>query len=330
MQFIEVFSFRKKIKSKIGIGMNNLKLYFAPLEGITWYVYRNAHHKIFPGVEKYFAPFIVANQQKEFSAREWNDLSPEHNKEIRLIPQILTNKADDFLCTLGKLETLGYTEVNLNLGCPSGTVVSKNKGAGFLAHPTDLDCFLDSVFSKTKTAISIKTRIGKDDPGEFEQLLKIFNQYPIEELIIHPRIQKDFYQNTPNKAIFREAVKKSKNPVVYNGDLLTPDDLHAFTDEFETIDRVMIGRGLIRNPGLEQEYSKQKETDLAVLQEFHDQIYTEYKTLLSGDRNVLFRMKEIWFYLMEAFPDQRKNFKKIRKSQSCREYEEIISLIFES
>lgn len=308
--------------------MDHIDYYFAPLEGITWYVYRNAHQRFFPGITKYFAPFIVANQQDKFSARELNDLMPEHNQGINLIPQVLSNKAEDFLFTLNKLKQLDYKEVNLNLGCPSGTVVAKGKGSGFLAKPEALDQFLEEVFSKTTLDISIKTRIGKTGPDEFEHLLEIFNKYPLKELIIHPRIQKDFYKNTPNMIIFEEATKATTNSICYNGDLLTPEDIDVFKTEFSQTSAIMIGRGLIRNPGLVNGYLLQQKIDYGKIKAFHDSIYEEYKTILFGDRNLLFRMKEIWLYMIELFEESEKKMKKIRKTTTCAEYEQVIDSIF--
>ena len=308
--------------------MGHMDYYFAPLEGITWYVYRNAHQKFFPGITKYFAPFIVANQQDKFSARELNDLIPDHNQGLNLIPQVLTNKAEDFLFTLDKLKKMGYQEVNLNLGCPSNTVVAKHKGSGFLAEPEELKRFLDHLFMKTTMEISVKTRIGKTNPDEFEELLKIFNQYPLKELIIHPRIQKDFYKNTPNMEVFEAAVQASKNPICYNGDLVTNEDIGLFQEDFSQIKMVMIGRGLIRNPGMVNDYLNQQKTDFVKLKLFHDTVYEEYKEILSGDRNLLFRMKEIWIYLIDLFEENEKIMKKIRKTNTCDEYERVIEKIF--
>ena len=308
--------------------MGHMDYYFAPLEGITWYVYRNAHQKFFPGITKYFAPFIVANQQDKFSARELNDLIPDHNQGLNLIPQVLTNKAEDFLFTLDKLKKMGYQEVNLNLGCPSNTVVAKHKGSGFLAKPEELNRFLDHLFMKTTMEISVKTRIGKTNPDEFEELLKIFNRYPLKELIIHPRIQKDFYKNTPNMEVFGAAVQASKNPICYNGDLITNEDMGLFQEDFPQIKTVMIGRGLIRNPGMVNDYLNQQKTDFVKLKLFHDTVYEEYKEILSGDRNLLFRMKEIWIYLIDLFEENEKIMKKIRKTNTCDEYERVIEKIF--
>jgi tRNA-dihydrouridine synthase len=183
-----------------------MNFYFAPMEGLTGYIYRNAHNTFFNSkINKYFAPFIQANQSESFKARELNDLLPEHNEGISVVPQILTNRAKDFIHTSKKLKALGYKEINLNLGCPSKTVVTKNRGSGFLEKTKELDEFLEEIFTSFISEISIKTRIGIENEEEFYELLDIYNKYPIKELIIHPRLQQDFYQNKPNLAIFEYA-----------------------------------------------------------------------------------------------------------------------------
>lgn len=303
--------------------------YFAPMQGLTGYIYRNAHHTFFKNsVNKYFSPFIFANQSKSFKTREVNDILPENNQKIVLIPQLLTNNASDFIYTSKKLELLGYNEINLNLGCPSGTVVSKYRGAGFLAKKEELNIFLDEVFSQSVTKISIKTRIGKDNPEEFYELLEIFNQYPIEEIIIHPRIQKDFYKNKPNLKIFKEAFFLSKNPVCYNGDIFTAKDYERFSREFPNVDTLMLGRGLLINPGLVQTILNNQKIEKKLVKAFHDKIYNDYKKILFGERNVLFRMKELWAYMILLFSDNEKYAKKIKKSEKLCDYDEAVSRLF--
>ncbi|MEI8199485.1 MAG: tRNA-dihydrouridine synthase family protein [Eubacteriales bacterium] len=305
-----------------------MKFYFAPMEGLTGYVYRNAHHAFFDNVDKYFSPFIFANQSKGFTTRELNDILPENNTGIVLIPQLLTNHAPDFIHTAKKLKQLGYNEINLNLGCPSGTVVSKNRGSGFLYHKEDLDAFLDQIFTQSVTKISIKTRIGKNDPDEFAELIEIFNKYPMEELIIHPRIQKDFYKNTPNLKVFKEALLSSKNPVCYNGDLCTAKDYETFTADFPDVDTVMIGRGLISNPGLIADITTNTKLDKKLLKDFHDRVYGDYKKVLSGDVNVLHKMKEMWLYMIMMFSNNEKYIKKIKKADRLSEYDEAVARLF--
>ncbi len=306
-----------------------MEFYFAPLEGITGYTYRNAHHADFDRIDKYFSPFIFANQHEGIKGKDVRDILPENNHEIPLIPQLLTNNAQDFIYTAKKFKQLGYNEINLNLGCPSGTVVSRYRGSGFLAKKAELDAFLEEIFSDSVTKISIKTRIGKDQPEEFYELIDIYNKYPMEELIIHPRIQKDFYKNTPNMEIFRHAVKQSKNPVCYNGDLFTVSDYQRFQKEFPEVSRIMLGRGLISNPGLLRELTEDMRIDKRSLRSFHDKVYADYKAILFGDRNVLFKMKEIWFYMIAQFTNNEKYWKKIKKANYCSEYDIAVNSLFE-
>lgn len=305
-----------------------MNLYFAPMEGLTGYIYRNAHKEFFNDIDRYYSPFIAANQSKSFKTKELNDILPEHNEGLSMVPQILTNNAKDFIHTAKKINILGYDEVNLNLGCPSGTVVSKYRGSGFLAKQEELDTFLDEIFSTLDCKISIKTRIGKDQPEEFYELIEIFNKYPIEELIIHPRIQKDFYRNKPNKTVFADALRMSTNTVCYNGDIFTARDYTEFVSEFPEVDRVMIGRGLLANPAMASGIVCNTKLDKTILKEFHDKIYEDYQNVLFGDRNILFKMKEIWFYMSSVFSENEKYAKKIRKSERLSDYEAAVSSLF--
>ena len=306
-----------------------MKYYFAPLEGLTGYIYRNAHHAFFPeGISKYFSPFIIANQSDSFKTRDMNDILPENNQGITLIPQILTNSAEDFIHTAKKIKQLGYDQINLNLGCPSGTVVSKGRGAGFLAKRAELDAFLDNIFSKQVTKISIKTRIGKDRPEEFQELIAIYNKYPMEELIIHPRVQTDYYKNKPNMEAFAAALSQSKSPVCYNGDLFSAVDCNRFTAGYPGVEKIMLGRGLLMNPGLVQELLHNIKLDKNLLRNFHDTIYEGNARILFGDKNILFKMKDLWNYMILNFSDHAKHAKRIRKAQNVRDYEEAVSRLF--
>lgn len=211
-----------------------MNYYLAPLESVTTYIFRNAYHRYFLPLDKYFTPFIVPHPNKKFNTREKKELSTEHNHGLYVVPQLLTNKAEDFITTAKEIENMGYKEINLNLGCPSGTVVAKGKGSGFLAYPEELDRFLDNIYSKLDMKISVKTRIGKTSPDEFHRLIEIYNKYPLEELIVHPRLQTDFYKNKPNLQIFKEAVEMSRHSLCYNGDIYTVEDFQKFSEHFPT------------------------------------------------------------------------------------------------
>lgn len=308
-----------------------MKYYLAPLEGITTYICRNVYHNLFYPMDKYFTPFIVPRMKKSMSSREINDILPEHNENMYVVPQLLTNRAEDFIKASHKLMDYGYQEINLNLGCPSGTVVSKGRGAGFLAHPDELRVFLDQIFSELPIRISIKTRIGMESPEEFEYLLEIFNQFPLEELIIHPRIREDYYKNKPNLAVFGEAMEHSRCPVCYNGDVFTKENYGNLIEAFPKLETVMLGRGIIVNPNLREELSEElcSETEkYQKIKEFHARIYEAYRGTSLGDSNVLFKMKELWTYMIHSFPSCEKYWKKIKKADSCRVYEAVVNALF--
>ncbi|MBU5454944.1 tRNA dihydrouridine synthase [Caproiciproducens sp. MSJ-32] len=306
-----------------------MKYYLAPLEGLTVFIYRNAYRKYFgDNFDKYFAPFIVPNSSRSLKTRELRDILPENNIGINLIPQILTNDAEGFIATARKLQKLGYNEINLNLGCPSGTVVSKGRGSGFLAKKEELDKFLEEIFKIDDMKISIKTRLGKDRPEEFYELIKIYNKYPLEELIIHPRTRQDFYGNKPNLDIFREALSLSKNPVCYNGDIFTIENYKEFIQAFPNVNAVMLGRGIIANPALVNEIKYDKSIDKKVFKEFHDEIFQKYREIFNEDKNAIFRMKEFWGYMINIFSDNKKYAKKIKKAQKLVDYNEAVESLF--
>lgn len=307
-----------------------MKIYLAPLEGITNYVYRKALFTCFDGFDKYFIPFIRAKQNLNLNGREKKDLLPENNKGMYAVPQILTRKAEDFIRTVELLKGYGYREVNLNLGCPSKTVVTKGCGAGFLEDPGELERFLDTVFEKCDMKISVKTRLGMEDASEFSELMKVYNKFPLEELIIHPRVQKDFYKNTPNLSAFAEAFVQSRNPVCYNGDIFCVEDYRRIREKFPELGAVMTGRGVLADPALARELRGGEKLTKSEFRKFHDLLYHTYREEVSGDRNVLFKMKELWFYMAPLFSDNKKYLKKIKKSEKCVVYESAVMELFGS
>jgi tRNA-dihydrouridine synthase len=306
-----------------------MKYYLAPMEGITGYIYRNSYEKYFNNIDKYFTPFIVPNNSRGFKGKELVDILPENNKGINIVPQILTNDSEGFITTSAKLLQLGYKEINFNLGCPSGTVVSKNRGSGFLAKREELNRFLDDIFKIEDMKISIKTRIGKDSPEEFYELIKIYNKYPIEELIIHPRTQKDFYGNMPNLEVFKDALALSTNPICYNGNIFTVDDHNKLIKAFPEVETIMLGRGIVANPGLMNLIKNNTNTDKKTLKDFHDEILYNYIDLFNEEKNAMFRMKELWGYMIHIFSDNKKYAKKIKKSQKLTDYNEAVLSLFE-
>ncbi|WP_283690081.1 tRNA dihydrouridine synthase [Clostridium perfringens] len=305
-----------------------MKYYLAPMEGITGFIYRNSYEKFFGGIDKYFAPFVVPNSSKSLKTKELRDVLPENNKGINLVPQILTNDSEGFILTAKKLKDLGYNEINLNLGCPSGTVVGKKRGSGVLAHREELDKFLEEIFKIDDMKISIKTRLGMDKPEEFYELIKIYNKYPMEELIIHPRTRQDFYGNKPNLEVFKEAISLSKNPICYNGDIFTLEDHNKLVEEFKEVDKIMLGRGVLANPALMNEILNNEFMDKKVLKEFHDEVFNKYREVFNEDRNAMFRMKELWGYMIYMFSNNKKYAKKIKKAQKVVDYNQAVTSLF--
>lgn len=304
-----------------------MKYYLAPMEGITTYNFRRAYHKYYGGVEKYFTPFIAS---RKLSSRERNDILPEHNEGMNVVPQILTNRAEEFLSIANTVAAYGYRTVNLNLGCPSGTVTAKKRGAGFLGVPKELEQFLDEIFDKCPLGISIKTRIGVEDVGEWDELLELFGRYPMEELIIHPRLQREGYGGQVHLEAFEAAVGKRKIPLCYNGDLVSLDEddtsygtLGWIISRFPDVDTVMIGRGLLQRPGL-----LTGDFTGAALRAFHDEILEGYTQIMSGDTNTLYKMKELWTFMSQGFEASEKHLKKIRKAGNLQEYRVAVDNIF--
>ncbi len=303
--------------------------YAAPMEGITGYRYRNAHHKYFPGIDKYFTPFITPKIKRGFTNRERNDILPENNKGIPLVPQILTRNPEDFLALAHRLkEDYGYEEVNLNLGCPSGTVVSKGKGSGFLADPDQLRSFFEVVFSHVGIRVSVKTRLGMKDPGEIIPLVGIYNDYPISELIIHARVREDMYKKPVNREAFASVLPVSRHELCYNGDLFSPEDCRDLIETFPQVDRLMLGRGLIARPSLALE-SLGGKRDLIREEAFLEELCQSYEEVMSGEKNVLFKMKEIWSFMLPRFPEGKRIGKKIKKTSCLREYRMLVKELFQ-
>lgn len=329
-----------------------MKLEMAPLEGLTTYIFRNVHAKHFGKMDKYYTPFLSLHKEKEFSHKERQEILPENNAGLCVVPQVLTNSAVDFLKAAQKLKDIGYEEVNINLGCPSGTVVPKGKGAGMLAEPERLEQFLEEVFEKTPLKISIKTRLGMEEETEWERLLEIYNKFPLEELIVHARVREDYYKKPVRWEMFAKTLELSKFPICYNGDIFSVENYVALQGRFPELDAVMLGRGLLQNPGLAVEinikeasakeavrsneisaitdYNKANSGYYTKLHAFHDELYVEYQKILSGDRNVLFKMKEFWSYLICSFSDVEKELKKLHKTKSCAEYESWVRQMFQN
>ncbi len=291
-----------------------MNLYFAPLEGITTYTYRNTHAEFFGGCDKYFAPFITPSDNEKLSLKCLRDILPEKNSNIKLVPQVLTNRSDSFLKFEEKLSGLGYDCVNINLGCPSGTVVKKNRGSGFLRDPQGIDCFLAEIFQQTRLFVSIKTRTGFSDRNEFDELLRIFNKHSFENLTVHPRTRMDYYNGEPDMTAFDKAYSHSKNKLCYNGNVFSKTDFEKIAQNYPTLDGIMIGRGAVANPALFREIRGGRPLETKELEEFTRVLAERYLQVLGSEVYTLHKLKEIWIYIMWNFPEEKKITKAIKKS----------------
>jgi len=305
------------------ICMKNITLEAAPMEGITNYIFRNLHHKYFGGADCYFSPFIGIYSNNNVKRRDLCDIYPENNSGIRLVPQVLTNRAENFIWIFKKLREFGYEEINLNLGCPSGTVTAKGRGAGFLIYPDKLEEFFDQVFDALgdeAKLISVKTRIGFSNPSEMERLTEIYNKFPFKELIIHPRVREEYYNGSPHLDTFEKALNASTVPVCYNGNIFNLNDYNQITIGFHNLSGVMIGRGLLADPSLARQIKGGKAMTIDELRTFINELEAAYTEHLKSERNVLFKMKELWTYLARNFSGGDRYIKKLLKAKTLTEY----------
>lgn len=296
-----------------------MRYYFAPMEGLTDRVYRRLHHQFFPGLDRYYTPFFSPTVHRALTSREAKELPQADTWGVETVPQLLTKVPADFLWMASVCRDLGYQEVNLNLGCPSGTVTAKGKGAGLLRDPEELDRFLEDIYSHAPLPISIKTRLGFTQPEEFISILEILNRYPVKELTIHPRVRSAFYNGAVDLGMFRYATEHAKAPLCFNGNLCSKADIQQFSQAFPGISAVMIGRGLIGDPGMLTPGG----TDRKTLAEFLDALLAEYAAEFGGTRNAMFRLKENWRYLFCLFTPDSKLQKQLRKTVDVAQYKAI-------
>ena len=291
-----------------------MRCYAAPMEGITGQVFRSIHHRFFPGVDKYFMPFLSPGKEHHFQKRDLRELAPEQNAGLCAVPQLLTRSAEDFLWCARALRDLGYREVNLNLGCPSGTVSAKGKGAGLLRDLGELERFLDAVFAGAEVSVSVKTRIGWRDPAEFGPLLALLGRYPMAELTVHLRVREAFYRGGVHLEAFQQAAEALALPLCYNGDLAAVGEIAALKKRFPSLEAVMAGRGLAGDPALFRKAQGGPAAGRQELREYHQTLYEGYAGAFQNRRAAMMRMKELWSYLIFLFAGGERHAKALRKA----------------
>lgn len=299
------------------------KIYCAPMEGVTRALFRQQHHALFGGCDQYFTPFLAPSVDGFFSEKELREVLPEACAGVPTVPQLLAGRAEYFLWAAKLMAELGYTQVDLNLGCPSGTVVAKHKGSGMLDDPDALDRIFNDLFEGLRNEplqISVKTRIGLEDKDNWPRLLEVFDRYPICMLTVHPRLRRQFYKGVPDREAFALAVEKSHLPLCWNGDIFTPEDARGIRAQFPGVKQVMVGRGLITNPALARQLRGGAPLTGEELRQFHEGVLEGYCACILGEVNVLHKMKELWNYWSCLFPEDKKGIKAVRKSRNLVEY----------
>lgn len=304
-----------------------MEIYLAPLQGLTDWIFRESFSQHIGKFDKTFTPFVRVQNGDFYRPSQCNDLLPEHNTFQKPIPQFLGNNADSFK----RFEELclehNYNEANINMGCPFPMVTGKRMGAGLLAHPAELAKLLEGIFADTKLKISIKCRLGLENTTEFEPLIPIFNEFPLEEIILHPRIGKQQYKGEVDMEAFASYAPELKHSVCYNGDILTVGDVERIQALAPQINKIMIGRGLLQNPFLLTEIRNQelsKSQKMLMLRNFHLSIIEHCKQKYSGDLHMLKRLDELWEYQSKGFEDGHKIYKQIKKSKTLAQYETVV------
>jgi len=310
-----------------------MRIYLAPIQGTTDRIYRSLYPAYFKGVDLAIAPFIPSVRKITAGHRLLNDIAPKQSTGLPTIPQIMSSNPDDFARLANYLHGIGYGAVNWNLGCPFRMVVKKGRGSGMLCYPDRIEAFLEKAMPELKPALSIKLRLGTKSPDDILRLIPIFNRFDLEELIIHPRTGAQMYDGTVDLDTFEQCLRLTKHRVVYNGDIDSAGKLDMLAHRFGSIDRWMIGRGILENPFLPEEIKFRTQKPYAekirILRKFHDRLFAEYAARLYGPSHLLNKMKEIWTYMGGFIENGEKIRKKIRKLHSPDHYTDVVNRIFD-
>ena len=312
----------------------SITLLSSPLQGFTDFRFRNAFHKHFGGIDTFYSPYIKLNGKLVVKGSYERDILPENNSTLEVIPQIITNDAEEFLFVAKYVQQFGYKELNWNLGCPYPMVAKCGMGSGLIKNTDQIEHILKRVHNETDIIVSIKMRMGYENATEILDVLPILEQYPIKNIAIHARIGKQLYKGGVDLDSFQKCLDTSKQKIYYNGDITSVTKFNELQERFPSIEHWMIGRGLIADPFLPSmiknnttEYPKNK---LEIFEAFHDEIYQEYDAYLSGPTPIRMKMLGFWEYFSESFSNPQKTFKKIKKAGNSKNYEIAVKEIFKN
>ncbi|MGB2128127.1 MAG: tRNA dihydrouridine synthase [Flavicella sp.] len=304
----------------------------SPLQGFTDFRFRNALHHYFGGIDTFYAPYIRLNGKLKIKSSYQRDLDPVHNTTLEVIPQVMTNDADEFLFVTKYIQDLGYTELNWNLGCPYPMVTKRGMGSGLINAPEKIDHILDRVHSETTVTVSMKMRMGYENASEILDAFPTLEKYPLKNIAIHARIGKQLYKGGVDLASFQKCIDQSKHKLYYNGDITTVSGFRKMQERFPSIDHWMLGRGLIADPFLPKMIKDNTElypkNSLEIFKDFHDTLYSDYGSFLSGPTPLRMKMMGFWEYFSLSFSNPQKVFKKIKKAKSLQNYELAVAEIF--
>lgn len=305
----------------------------SPLQGFTDYRFRNAFNKYFGGIDTYYAPYIRLNGKMIIKPVYERDLQLKHNKAIEVIPQVMTCNSDEFLFVIKYVQSLGYTELNWNLGCPYPMVTNRGMGSGLIAEPEKIDHILKRAHEETDITISMKMRMGYADANEILDTFPVLEKYPIRNIAIHARIGAQLYEGGVDLDSFQKCMDHSNQKLYYNGDITSVAKFRAMTKRFPSIDHWLLGRGLIADPFLPQ-MIKDDTTEYPadrwkIFSKFHDTLFSEYEQKLSGAKHVIMKMTSYWEYFSQPLNNSKKIVKMVKKTKTIENYDNAVAQIFD-
>lgn len=305
-------------------------LSLAPFQGITDAVFRNVYQRHFKGIDRFYTPFFTGIQKDNSKNLREEEIGIKYNDVNITVPQILSTDAEEITRFAKFCKSLGYKEINLNMGCPFPRVANKVRGCGLMTQPEKVRMIMTKVFDETDIALSIKCRLGYYKAEEIYDFIDIFNTLPFSEIIIHPRIGKQLYSGNADINAFKQLIPLINKNIVYNGDINDVVFFERLKTEIPETKDFMLGRGLLTNPFLAEKirnlspvpHEKQR------LHDFMYDIYLERLRHAGGNPKVLGRMKELWSYTMNIFDNPIAVWRKIKKINDLNEYETAVEEIF--